>query len=185
MRRATVISRLFDPFLVTTVLLTLALQKSTLTGAAQARFFLVVLFSMVGIPAGLLVLAIKKKIVDNWDMTKRGQRPKMLFGLLVLEVMNLVVVRPFADQFLFTTLVTLLASLVGFTLITLFWKISGHTFANALVVGLIIKWFGWLWWPILFIVPLVGWARVVRRDHTVAQVVAGALYACMVIVLFL
>ena len=57
------------------------------------------------------------------------------------------------------------------------WKISGHASVAALATGLIIQWFGWYWWPILLIVPLVAWARVVRRDHTVGQVIAGAVYS--------
>ena len=69
-------------------------------------------------------------------------------------------------HFLFQTFLTVLISFAGFSLITFFWKISGHAFINALVTGYIIQWFGWSWWPVLLIVPLVSWSRVVRKDHT-------------------
>ena len=66
---------------------------------------------------------------------------------------------------------------LGFFLISLFWKISGHAGSIALATGLIIFWYGWNWWPALSLVLLMGWARVATKDHTVSQVVGGALYS--------
>ena len=178
---ATVVSRVFDPFLVFTVLLVITLTRSTLTSAEQVRFLVLALVSIVGIPAGLLLLAIRKKIVTNWDISVRAQRPKMFVALLLLEIANLYFLRPFMDVFLLQTLIFIIVSAVGFMCVTFFWKISGHAFVSALASGLVVSWFGFSWWPVLFIPPIVGWSRVIRKDHTIAQVVAGTLYPWVLI----
>ena len=66
---------------------------------------------------------------------------------------------------------------LGFYLITLFWKISGHSGVATLGAFFVIQLFGLAWWPVFLAIPLVSWARVVRRDHTVGQVIAGVGYS--------
>lgn len=184
-KTATIISRLFDPFIVLTAVLALALPKSSLSGYAQMRFFIVSLLTLLGIPFILLILAIKKGLVKNWDLSDRRERPKVLGTLLIIELLNLFAIRIVADQFLFSTILFILWLHVGFFLVSLFWKISYHAAINAVVTGLIVRWYGWGMWLVLLIVPLVGWSRIVRKDHTLAQVVVGALYAWGLIVLFM
>jgi len=41
--------------------------------------------------------------------------------------------------------------------------------------------FGPAWLPLLLLVPAVGWSRVVLRDHTLGQVIAGSLFGGVVI----
>lgn len=175
---ATVISRLFDPFVMLSSLLVLTFIR----GGVMNVFTWIVAFAlMVGVPVALIFFAMHKKIVSNWDISQRRQRPKVLGVLLVLEIVNLFVLRVIVPSQVVATFLFIIVVIVGFTIITLRWKISGHALASALTTGMIISWYGWSWWPILLIVPLVGWARVVRGDHTIAQVIAGAAYSWILI----
>jgi membrane-associated phospholipid phosphatase len=78
---------------------------------------------------------------------------------------------------------SLLLSLITFGLIqavimlfvTLYWKISGHSAAIAGFSLLAIRLWGHNLWPVLLLIPLVAWARVRIRRHTLAQTIAGTL----------
>lgn len=178
---ATIISRVFDPFVAITILLILAIGRSSLTMSEQIRGLFVGLVVIIGVPVGLFIWAIRTKLAENWDVSKREERPKLFFLIFFYELLVLLFLRPTLDQFLYQTLITFICAFAGFTFVTLFWKISGHAFINAFVTGHIVTWFGWVWWPVLFVVPLVSWSRVVRGNHTVLQVVLGALYGWMVV----
>ncbi len=181
---ATIISRIFDPFLVMLVVTLIAIRFSTLTPTAQIIFFLAVMVLMIGLPAGLVVFFIKKKWITDWDMSERSERPRALLALFTIETVSMFVLGRAADSSLFFYFLLFISWMVGFIVITYFWKISGHSGISALATGYVVMKFGMAWWPLLFIVALVSWSRVVRKNHTVAQVIAGALYSWSLIIAF-
>lgn len=163
---ATIISRIFDPFVMLAVIFVTLFYNSPV---AVPAFILTIL-----LPLALFVIAWKSKIIGDWDVSDRRQRPKILWTLVVIEIINCIVLKMYAA-------IPVLVVLTGFAAITQFWKISGHAMAAALATGILISRFGIAWWPVLLIVPFVGWARVVRHDHTIWQVVAGALYSWVLV----
>ena len=167
---ATIISRVFDPFIMLAVVIVVLLSHT--------RVFIPAFISIVIIPFALFFIAWKTKLVSDWDITDRSQRPMLFWSLTAIEIINIVVFRLWF-------LIPMIIAFAVFSLITHFWKISGHAFANALATGILISRFGWHWWPVLFIVPLVVWSRVVRKNHTLPQVIAGALFAWTVVFIFL
>lgn len=166
MKIATLISRIFDPFLMLAVVFFVMLWGNPL--------FVPALIAMVFFPFFLYFLAWKRNIISDWDIRNRQERPKVLWTLVVIEIVSLLI-------FQLWTLTPILLGIIGFAVITHFWKISGHTMAAALASGSIISQFGWNYWPVLLIVPLVSWSRVFRKNHTLAQVTAGALYSWIII----
>ena len=69
--------------------------------------------------------------------------------------------------------VAVLVTVAVATAITLVWKISFHTAVVAAAAS-VLTLLGGSWWALSWLaVPVVGWARIVLRAHTVAQVVAG------------
>lgn len=171
---ATVISRIFDPFIMFSLLFVLTFIRG---GVANVLTWIIAFVLLVGVPVSLILFAMHKKIVSNWDISQRHERPKVLGVLLVLESLNLLILRAMVPSQVVATFLFIIVIFAGFTVITLRWKISGHALSAALTTGMIVSWYGWNWWPVLLIVPLVGWARVVRRDHTIWQVIAGAAYS--------
>lgn len=71
-------------------------------------------------------------------------------------------------------LVFMLCSVVLLALVTTVWKISIHCSVAAGSVVVLARAYGPVLLCLLVLVALVGWSRVVMRDHTVIQVVAGA-----------
>jgi membrane-associated phospholipid phosphatase len=57
---------------------------------------------------------------------------------------------------------------------------SGHAAAVSCAAVVSVLMLGPAWAPLLLLVPAVCWSRVVLRAHTVAQVVAGALFGGVV-----
>ncbi len=165
---ATIISRVFDPFILLAIVFVVLLSGTPV--------FFPAFICMILVPLVLFFVAWKTKFVANWDVSDRRERPKILWSLVAIEALGV---------FLFHigTMIPILIALIGFSVITHFWKISGHAMAAGLATATIVARFGWVWWPVLLIVPLVGWARVVRRDHTIAQVIAGALYSWILILI--
>lgn len=164
----TLISRLFDPFLMLAVVFFVTLWGDPVLVPA--------IMGMVLLPFLLYFFAWKMKIISDWDMRNRSERPGVLWTLVIVEIVCFLL-------FQLWSLFPILLAIIGFTLITHVWKISGHTMSAALASGAIIIRFGWSFWPVLLIVPLVAWSRVVRKNHTIVQVVAGALYSWIILVL--
>jgi membrane-associated phospholipid phosphatase len=68
----------------------------------------------------------------------------------------------------------MLASVAVLAAITTVWKISIHCAVASGSVAILALSFGPLVLPAYALVALLGWSRVVLKDHTVAQAVAGA-----------
>ena len=166
----TLISRIFDPFVMLGIAFIVLLSGTSV--------FIPAFVCMAIVPFVLYVVAWKTKMISNWDMSDRRERPKILWLLVVIETVCIVI-------FQLWSILPILGAIVGFTVISHVWKISGHAMSAALATGIIVATFGWAWWPLLCIVPIVAWARVVRKNHTILQVIAGALYAWGIVALFL
>lgn len=72
-------------------------------------------------------------------------------------------------------LMALILVLMVVLLITTFWKISVHAATITVVTVSINVLTDCQYWYLLFLIPIVMWARVYRKRHTVAQVFAGAI----------
>ncbi len=180
---ATITSRIFEPVVVFSVLILIALTRSGLSGLAYYRFIAVYFFLMVLPPMGLLVWAVQTKKIFNWDIGDRRERVKALSLFLVLQAVNVLLTWLYGNEYLLGFISLLFLWFSGFFLITLFWKISGHSGVAALGALSMIHWFGSAWWPVFLAIPLVSWARVVRRDHTVGQVIGGIVYSVIFLVI--
>jgi hypothetical protein len=179
-RLATALSRVFDPFVMFAGVAVMGLVRSHLTVEARVRFIEALVLGMIAPPFILLSWAVARKKVSDWDISDRRQRPLALGILLVLAVVDLIIVAMFGDDTLFSLFVFFLIWLFGFFMITVWWKISGHVGAYTLFAGLAVWWFGWQYLFLLCLIPMIAWARIRRKDHTFAQVAAGAAYSFIV-----
>ena len=166
---AKIVSRIFDPFVVLGVTFVVLLSNTPV--------FVPAFLTMVILPLILFAVAWKIRFVSDWDVSDRRQRPKILWTLVAVEAIGTAV-------FQLAAIVPILVALAGFSVITHFWKISGHMLSVGLATGVIIERFGWQFWPVLLVVPLVAWARVVTHNHTTGQVIAGTIYAWALLLFF-
>ena len=141
-----------------------------------------------GVPLTYLILGQRFGWVSGYELPDREERAPFIavnligngVGYLLLKVLG-------APEKIAVLLLVYVALAVVMMTVSYFWKISLHAggvggFAAALSIL-----FGSQWLLSFLAVPLVGWARVVRRRHNWMQVVAGALVGSLVtaVVLFL
>ncbi len=182
-RLARVVSRFFDPLVVLSFLTVAAAGRSGLVGEALVKFLLVFFIAMVLPPVALLSWALITGRVGDWDVSNRAQRIKALGVFFVMMLVDLLLVKLFGNEELVKLFWLFLIWFLGFFAITLFWKISGHMAVVTLAVLLIISWWGGAWWPLFLITVPVGWARIVSRNHTLAQVIGGVTYSLVLLAL--
>jgi len=182
-RIAPIVSRIFEPILV---LPTLAFVGGVRAGLGQRELLFYALFLLCAIllPVGLFLLWRRNAKGIPWDMPERRTRIKPLLVLSGLTLVYFSVVPAFHNGILTRLFFLLTVWVIGFTVLTGRWKISGHTGCLALVVGLFVLWFGRTAWPLLLLVPLVGWARVSGKNHTVAEVISGVVYSWLFLLVF-
>jgi hypothetical protein len=177
---ARVISRILDPFIVFFFLMIMA----TLHGEASGKDFIPTLFVIVvGIlvpPMLLLLWAVRTKKVSNWDVSNRRQRVWVFLILFLFLFLDVFIIKSLHNHVLSQLYIMFLISFIGMFLITLFWKISGHLSTLAITIGIVLHWYGFSWWPLLVLLPLLSWSRVVLQRHTTAQTIGGSVYGLLV-----
>jgi len=160
---------------------TLLAAAAALGGAAAWFWSALYVVLAVLAPMAQLVLLLRRGEIGDLHVKTRGERPKpMLFtaacGGLAYLALALGGAPPLLSA-LAAALWVLGLALLG---ITLAWKISVHCAVGAGFALL-------LWFlhgtplPLLIGVPLLAWARLRLRRHTVAQTLAGTLLGLLVI----
>ena len=171
---AKIISHVFSPFVVWPAFVAVLLVQTGLSVTQQQSLLGPVLVGEFILPIVWVVVLKRTGLVTDWEVTKVKERRWFFFGVLVCHALSFF--------FLYQWGTVLAWSLRGLGLsleilgtgITWFWKISVHLAASSFVMVLINLLYGWQWWPLFFLLPLVMWSRVVRKRHTVMQTVAGA-----------
>lgn len=154
-----------------------------ITGAWQAGIRGTAFISFVSY-VGLFFLAswwlrlyAMKKLDTNWDISDRAKRVKSLVPFLGICAVFFGCMLLWGNAALVRFGMTLVIWILGFVLITLRTKISGHLGVLTLTLGFLIIWFGAIWLPGLLLLPVVGWSRLVLRRHTMTEVIGGILYS--------
>jgi len=134
-----------------------------------------------GIPYGAILLGVRRGVLVDHHVSRREQRPKILAigvvsvaaGLVVLSWMQ-------APRAVFALLTAMTVGGVISLAISTFWEISMHAAAAAGTVACLTVLVGPWWLIAVPVIALTGWARVVLRDHTAAQVCVGAVVGATV-----
>lgn len=141
--------------------------------AGVAWSLLGMVFTVV-IPAAIVHAGVRAGRYTDHHLREREQRAVPL-GLAALSVLlgAVVLAAAGAPAGVVVLQVAVLATMLVATGITLVWKVSFHVaVVSASAVALTAA--GGGWWALAWLaVPTVGWARLVLRAHTAAQVVAG------------
>jgi membrane-associated phospholipid phosphatase len=149
---------------------------ASMTETAQAwRFAALYVGLAIATPIVYLLWLLRKGAVSDLDVQIRAQRWRPLLaaqlGMVVALALFLLYGAP-------PLMVALAGGLLVYTAIafaiTLWWKISMHAAAAAAIVALLVAQVGAPAVPLLAGVPLMAWARIRLKRHTLAQTVAGA-----------
>lgn len=141
---------------------------------------LVVVFS-AAIPYGIVWWGVRRGTLTDHHIGRREQRRgPVLLGLVSVLVGLVALVILHGPRQLLAMVVVMLAVLLGVTVVNQFWKLSAHTAVSAGSTAVLVVIFGpWLL-VTAGLVALIGWSRVVLRDHTPAQVIAGTALGAIV-----
>jgi membrane-associated phospholipid phosphatase len=111
------------------------------------------------------------------DRNVGARRPRLLVLAFITSSVAaglIVLLAAGAPRLLTGYLAFMLGSVAVLALVTVVWKISIHCAVASGSVTILALLFGPLVLPLYGLVALLGWSRVALRDHTAAQVVAGA-----------
>ena len=170
---ARIISEIFNGFMTMILIPSIAVFISPITIKQKGIFFFLYLLSPI------LPYLILKKLgkVTDYELTDRKERPPyfstitILFGIIFFFVIALNVeslTRVTMNLFVVSTVVTI---------ITFYWKISGHmTYSTILFTTLLYLFPGTPTLMFLFLLtPFIAWSRIVLNKHTLTQVILGTL----------
>lgn len=181
---AALVAMIAHPIFIGTLgLLTVVLN--TVHNFHDQAFYLLLLMLLTFAPAALyLFVYFKGNIVEMLELINREARlvPYLLMTLgAVLAV--LVLVNIHAPHAIFLMTLVLLANEIVLGTINFWTKVSIHT-ATATFTSIML---GYLidpvWYGLLALVPLIAWARVYRKRHTLQQVISGVVFASVITVL--
>ncbi len=181
---AKLISIVFEPFTISFVALLLVICQLEISFEAKVFWFFTAVV-LGGLPP-LLVLVYEKKIgkIHDWFMTNRLERRDVqLAWFFGSGLFSLIAIWLSAPRLLIALSVTLVVLSLVITLATLYWKISVHMVGVSLFVMLLLLVFSasFLWAATL--IPLVAWARVRLKAHTLSQVTVGSLVTIFITLL--
>ena len=175
-------TNILNPFLASlVVLILLAFRDTSTTGEALKWTAVSVVLSVLPV-LGAVVYLVRSKKMDGVFVNPRQQRTTVYLLATGLGAIGYVVLRWCGGpELLEATFAAGLASIIVFMFINLYWKISLHTaFMSGAVTVLIIVYGAVAAW-IVVLLPPVAWARITLKQHTVVQVITGAVISAAIV----
>lgn len=150
-------------------------------GARGLVWALIAMLLLNGVPLAYLIIGRRRGWVSDWELSDRRERPRFIAVSLASDLLALVLLAMGGAPRLVWAFALIYACLgVSMLLISSVWKISLHMVSVAGFMTVLVYVFGLGWaWGYLALVP-VAWARLERRKHTPAQLVAGALAGVLI-----
>lgn len=182
---AKILSTIFNPFLTALalfVILSHATARDTLD--FWRLLFISTFFTSIGPMLYVFWLYAADRISDL-DMSVRAEREAVFtafvaFYLIGAGVLWLV----HAPRVLIATMLGYFAATLVVGYITRYWKISTHALGITAPLVALTLLYGRQPMPFLVLIPMVCWARVYLKAHTIGQVLAGAALAMVSTTLF-
>jgi len=170
---ANTLSSVACPPVLAAVMMALA---ASMDASAQAwRFAGLYIGLAIATPILYLLWLVRRGTVSDLDVKIRGERWRPLLAAQLGMAIALVI---FIAAGAPPLMIALAGGLLAYTSlafgITLWWKISMHSAAAAAIAALMVTQVGPHAFPLLAGVPLMAWARIRLKRHTLAQTIAGA-----------
>lgn len=140
--------------------------------------FLWMLFSVIfsGIVSLFVLYGVKRGFFNNLDVSNRKQRV-ILYPFIIAVVMFFIgfVYLMHGPSSLIKASVLIILALLILDLINTKIKVSGHVaVVSSLVTGLVYA-YGSVAFVSILLIPLIAWARIIEKRHTLKETAVGAL----------
>ena len=142
---------------------------------------IIILLAFGIVPSVLTLYLLKKyKKISDWDISIRKERPLTFSILFCIALIVMFIYQKFSYTNITNLNILLIVQFLLLFAITLFWKISGHT-STVTIACLVISniWLPFYWFS-GFIIPVIVWSRVYRKNHTISQAIVGVLLSLVV-----
>lgn len=145
-------------------------------------FYLSLLVMLTFVPAALyLFVLFRGNVMDMLELIHREARlvPYILMILGAVAAVSVLFVID-APRPIFIMTLVLLANEVVLGTVNFWTKVSIHTATatfTAITLGYLLS---SAWYSLIFLVPLIAWARIYRKRHTITQVLSGSVFAAVI-----
>ncbi len=182
-RIANLTSNILNPFLVSLVLILLLSFEST-SSVPDALKWSLISIALSILPVFLVIIyLVRNGRLDGISIRVRGQRTEIYWlagacagaGCFILHYFG-------APPILVAIFVAGLSAVAIFMCINAWWKISLHTAFIAALITVLVILYGWLAAITVVLIPLMSWARIELKYHSLAQVATGAPLAALIVV---
>lgn len=172
---ARILSTVFNPFL-TALALFVILAHVSARGTVDFWWLLLLstFFTSLG-PMLYVFWLYGTDRISDLDMSVRHEREAVFGAFVVFYLLGTIVMWvTHAPKLMIASLAAYTVSTLVVQYITRYWKISTHSLGITAPLVALTLLYGNVTLPFLVLIPMVGWARVYLKAHTVLQVIAGA-----------
>ena len=168
---ARIISEISNGFLTMILTPLLAIAVSSLETKLK------IIYSLAYLLATILPYFVLKKLgrASDYEFTKREERPPYFVSLSLLFGLLFLLLRRYGIEPLTNVSLAIFVVASTITLITFFWKISGHMTYSTLLFCTLAYLFSPYFLLLFLFSPFIAWSRIELEKHTLVQVIAGTL----------
>jgi membrane-associated phospholipid phosphatase len=137
-------------------------------------------------PFAYVVWLVHRGTLEDIYMPRRETRMRPLLMMMLWQLVCLALIRYWDAPAVVEALFMIILVMTGvLSIVTLFWKISFHGATISAAATLTVMMAGTWSWPIILLVPLVGWSRIRLLRHTPRQVIYGSLVGALMALVML
>jgi len=181
---ARIVSEIFNGFLTMILVPTIAFMVSDVN--ILYKLLIPFLYLVITILPFLILRKIGK--ISDYEFTKREERP-LYFTITTIGYLALFLLTTFLvkDTMLIHITLAVFVSTCVLTIVTLYWKMSGHMTYSTLLFFTLLYLFPYATFlPFIFLfTPLIAASRVILKKHTIMQTIVGTLVCATISILIL
>jgi membrane-associated phospholipid phosphatase len=182
---ARILSTVFNPF-ITALALFVILAHASARGELDFWWLLGLstFFTSIG-PMIYVFWLYGSDRISDLDMSVRHEREAVFGAFVVFYLLGTVVMwLTHAPRIMIAAMAAYSLATLVVQYITRYWKISTHALGITAPFAVLTLLYGSQTLPFAVLIPMVGWARVYLKAHTLLQVIAGTALAIVCTVLF-
>lgn len=182
LKASRIVSEIFNGFVMMILTPTVAVIASE--APTIYKIILPIVYLLVTITPFFILMKLGK--VSDYEFTKREERPLyftiVTVGYLILFILSAILIKELSVSLVTLALFTTSCVL---TMVTLYWKMSGHmTYSTLFFFTLLFLFPEISFLPIIFIfTPIIAASRVILGKHTLWQTIIGTLVCATISIL--
>ena len=144
-----------------------------------------ILYSLGYLLATILPYLVLKKLgrASDYEFTKREERPPYFVSLSLLFGVLFLLLKSYGIESLTNVSLCIFVVASVITLITFFWKISGHMTYSTLLFFTLAYLFSPYYLLLFLFSPFIAWSRIKLEKHNLGQVTAGTIVTSIICIL--